>query len=974
MNGVENNRLRNLNDCGCCAGITAQTPAVVKNRPGLSAIAYRIGTQSQFKQSLLAALSDPALPALQGLRTRENDDFSIALLDGWATVADVLAFYQERIANESYLRTATERQSLLQLARLIGYELRPGVAASTYLAFTLDDASGSPGEVTIDIGTKVQSVPGPNEKPQTFETVEKIQGCAEWNALAAQTIQVQNLAQGDTQVYLDGVTTNLKPGDMLLFVDADSATPFSSQRWDFQQITAVIPDKKSGTTMVQLANGLGTKSNGRSLPTHINVYTFRQRAALFGANAPDWRTMPESVREQYAQDGIVPGLSGDYFIGTNFEDWQCTEIDSTVDFPQGPSPSAGFPTKKYSVRWTGLVKAPASGTFTFVTESDDGVRLWVNGQKLIDNWTDHGSTPDQGTIPLEAGKFYDLRLEYYQNGGGAVIQLEWSGPSLPQQTIPKDCFFHLEMPDDWPDFNIADAASVPTGISTIHLDAVYSQIVQGSGVLLSQPADQELYQVNSTGEDSMSDFTLTAKTTTLDLLGAAPVSQFGTFLRETVVFAQSELLPLAGKPTTIPITGDTITLAQPPSNKLTPGQLLAAYGQDSITGAPICEVVTVSSINGVDLVVMPPLANSYARARFSLNANVALATHGETVNEILGGGDASQPYQQFTLRQSPLTHVSAATPSGAESTLAVRVNGLLWHEMPTLYGRGPRDRVFVSRRSDDGTTTIEFGDGKTGARLPTGQENVGAVYRKGIGLGGLVEAGQLSQLLKRPLGVKSVINPLAATGAADPEILEDARTNAPLTVLTLDRIVSLLDYENFARAFLGIAKSLAAWTWDGQRRGVFVTVAGPEGAAVMPASDLGINLLAAMKDASDPYVPLSVKTYRSATFKIAVKIKINPDYDRDKVMAAIEQALRNKYSFAAREFGEPVEASEVVAVMQSVAGVVAVDLNSLYRTDGAAPINDRLLAEFPRLDSSGQMLGAELLTLDPAPLELEVMT
>src|SRR5437762_1266899 len=150
MNGAD--FLRNLNDCGCCAGVTAQTPAVVKNRPGLSAIAYRLGTQSQFKQSMLAALSERDFPALRALQTREYDDFSIALLDGWATVADVLTFYQERIANESYLRTATERQSLLQLARLIGYELRPGVAASTYLAFTLDEAPGSPGETAIDVG------------------------------------------------------------------------------------------------------------------------------------------------------------------------------------------------------------------------------------------------------------------------------------------------------------------------------------------------------------------------------------------------------------------------------------------------------------------------------------------------------------------------------------------------------------------------------------------------------------------------------------------------------------------------------------------------------------------------------------------------------------------------------------------------------------------------------------------------------
>ena len=168
------------NDCGCCAGLTAQTPVEVANRPGLGAIAYRVGTHATFKSSMLSALSDSTRPALRALRTREDDDFSIALLDVSAVLGDVLTFYQERIANESYLRTATERRSLLELARLIGYELRPGVAAHAYLAFTVDEAPGTPARTTIDIGLKVQSIPGPGETPQTFETVEQIEARVDW--------------------------------------------------------------------------------------------------------------------------------------------------------------------------------------------------------------------------------------------------------------------------------------------------------------------------------------------------------------------------------------------------------------------------------------------------------------------------------------------------------------------------------------------------------------------------------------------------------------------------------------------------------------------------------------------------------------------------------------------------------------------------------------------------------------------------
>src|SRR5262245_7877773 len=137
-------------DCGCCEGVEPITPQPVANRPGLDALSYRVGTHASFLETMQARLSSQAFPGLSGLRTREANDASLALLDAWAVVADVLTFYQERIANEGYLRTATERRSVLEPARLVGYVPRPGVASSVYLAYTLEEkiqplvAPGSP--------------------------------------------------------------------------------------------------------------------------------------------------------------------------------------------------------------------------------------------------------------------------------------------------------------------------------------------------------------------------------------------------------------------------------------------------------------------------------------------------------------------------------------------------------------------------------------------------------------------------------------------------------------------------------------------------------------------------------------------------------------------------------------------------------------------------------------------------------------
>ncbi|MDX6654960.1 MAG: hypothetical protein QOH18_2065, partial [Solirubrobacterales bacterium] len=173
--------------CGCCAGLMHETPQAITNRPALSAVAYRAGAYSSFYASLLAALSDPGLPALSALRTRDNSDFTIALLDAWAISLDILTFYQERFANEAFLRTAVDERSVFELTRLIGYVPSPGVSACAVLAFTLSSATGSPDNVLVPAGTRVQSIPGPGQKPQVFETSSDLTAVIALNAIPAQT-------------------------------------------------------------------------------------------------------------------------------------------------------------------------------------------------------------------------------------------------------------------------------------------------------------------------------------------------------------------------------------------------------------------------------------------------------------------------------------------------------------------------------------------------------------------------------------------------------------------------------------------------------------------------------------------------------------------------------------------------------------------------------------------------------------------
>jgi hypothetical protein len=129
-------------------------------------------------------------------------------------------------------------------------------------------------------------------------------------------------------------------------------------------------------------------------------------------------------------------LTGDYYIGKNFETFALTRVDAGIDFTWFGAPAAGVPTDHFSVRWTGQVIPQFTQTYTFITSADDGVRLWVNGQLLVDNWQDQGVTERQGTIELTAGVPAEIRLEFYDFEWGAIVKLEWQSAGQPRQVIP----------------------------------------------------------------------------------------------------------------------------------------------------------------------------------------------------------------------------------------------------------------------------------------------------------------------------------------------------------------------------------------------------------------------------------------------------------------------------------------------------------------------------------------------------------
>lgn len=966
----------NLSSCGCCQ--TAPQPATIQNRPGLSALVYRVGTYATFFQEMLAQIhaqgvpDNPAARPLAALTTRSLDDPSIALLDAWSVVADVLTFYQERIANEGFLRTAIERRSVLELARAIGYELSPGVAASVYLAFTVDDTPGAPGNALVPKGTRVQSVPPQNSLPQTFETSADVQSDALWNALKPRMTRPQDLAVGsDGNLYMLGVSTSFPDG-----------TP------------GVV---NLNTTDVYLLNNKTALDPNATLVTAVPIsQVFLQgtnlnlkqgdRLLVVGKNGDNARTMPLIIRS-VVDDAALNRTQLDI-------------ADNALPPPFSPIKYgiSKFPSSQVQMTSSSVQQYVLGGS---VNSSHLNALLEMNNWQ-IENLYYYINNPPPPPLPPPDEGVFALRQRIGFFGHNAPKY-----DALPAAQKKKDYVFEYDSTGKFTDVNIVNPAYPQSwegqtiwkdsqgnsyqGNADVYLERSLTQVLDNSWALF-EAADgtaTTAYRVAEVTEASLADYGLSGKTTGLKLsnLDGSAVDKTAAFsVRSTSAFVQSEQTELADLPIDdfIPAGTTELMLDGMAKHGIQPGQPVALTGvTHDPEGVPASEVAILLDVvltgGFTSLVLESGLQNNYIRSSLTINANVVLATNGETVDETLGSGDASQINQTFTLKRPPLTYVSAPTPSGAESTLAVRVNNLLWNEQPSLYGAGPQDESYIVRLADDGITTLTFGDGVVGERLPTGQNNVTANYRTGIGLAGNVGAGSLTILQTRPLGIRGVTNPQAANGGADRQDLAHARVNAPLAVLTLDRIVSLEDYESFARAFAGIGKAQAIALWSGESQVAHITVAAANGGSVDPTSTLYQSLVGAIDAAHDPVRQVVVAGYQLLLFNLTASVQVDaPRYVVDDVLAAVTTTLQSAFSFSNRAFAQPVTAAEVVTAIQQVPGVIATDLTQLYfSADPNGPTQTEpppLLPSAPASWQNGAFQPAQLLLINVFGLTVTQLT
>ncbi|UII24024.1 PA14 domain-containing protein [Fulvivirga ligni] len=196
-------------------------------------------------------------------------------------------------------------------------------------------------------------------------------------------------------------------------------------------------------------------------------------------NSENWDNKATSLKVR-GLTGNGDGLVGEYYNGMNFQNYVGSRVDPEINFNWGGgSPMEGVGIDTASIRWTGFIEPHYSETYTFYLTSDNGRRLWVNDSLVIDKWLDDWDITYTGQIALQAGEQYDIKIEYFENYGGANIKFEWSSDSQIRQIVPQSQLYTEETVDPDPE----PEPETPTGIESLN---------QNSFLPYPNPADETL--------------------------------------------------------------------------------------------------------------------------------------------------------------------------------------------------------------------------------------------------------------------------------------------------------------------------------------------------------------------------------------------------------------------------------------------------------------------------------------------------
>jgi hypothetical protein len=840
-------------------------------------------------------------------------DLGLQVLEWWAYLGDVLTFYNEQIANESYLRTAKSARRLADLVALIGYKPAPGIAATGQLA-ALRTARHADEPLTVPAGMPVASTATAGVPSQVFE----VQGEATFEGPSQVPVTLEPndalalgaSTKGPVSVLLSGKVTGVKAGEQLLLVE---------QGW-----SGSAEDADENWSWVTVA----------SVQAAIDPGTGRQNTLVTFTSTARFGPRPESAAERALIEAehdathvkLLPeGESGVKFEAVTLRARSASPAgETTTTHALTASPSGGAATPRdltasaaapqeetsdlseLKISTAEVTAAKVSGA-TEISEIDRGAAL--AGERLGGIYWHVGQSPPATTLSRQATQYQLLRPTQT-----AALWSQAESDKLASEVI------------------VTDGSSA---VVTVHLGASVRAIVPGELVLLDGGAAQAGPALGLVGSTAECRWTvpypppvpehvppdIVIAHTELEILTRS-ASTLATFIEPATItlrYGFKEVGTIIGTPTPS-LTGLAAKVGVPSSWSV-PGGGCTAILQDA-TGAGVLVEATSAGTGEVLLEASAATPSTFPKpllVPLRLLLNLLPVSRGSTVaSEKLGSGSAALANQSFTLQRSPLTYLSDG--NGVASTLVVYVDGIAWSEVKSFYGQAASARVYTVALDSEGTATVTFGDGVNGARLSSGSGNVLATYRYGSGLAGPPQ-GRLTTVTKPQPNLASLVNPVAVFGGVDPQSPDDVRQNAPASVFTFGRAISGMDYEVVAGQAAGVSRVSAVWGFDAATQRTAVTVYVGDGEGAVGAAT------AALAGAEDPNRPVAVLAATQIEVTLSCTLLIAADRQREEVQAAAIAAIADPtvglFSPTSLGIGERLYRSRVDAALM-VDGVLAV--------------------------------------------------
>ena len=887
-----------------CPCDSCSFPKVVSNVPGLPAIEYRVGDFTAFRNAMLQSL--PGEVELANWKPTSTSDLALQMVEWWAYLADILTFYNQRIANQDYLGTADQDSSVRNLVSVLGYRPTPGIGATATLAALVSAKQ----PIVLPQGMAVQSKPGPGSAPQTFELLQTTTA-QPGGSISTDPDNSQAAIGQDGSILLDGTISSIKTGDLLLLVrNGWNGSDFDYVLANVLSIQPQVSPRGTKYTQVFLSKSALPMPSGSTAPIAANYRLMRstQTARLFQYGV--------SINASLAYNAGGPGQADLDSVTRLIQPGDMVLFDSLngqtggafqgASAPAPPAPPVTPPTPTPAPPWWTLGEFQVKD-FSAIDISTLAQEKLAKAQTLS---PPHAAPAFEDQIKVQQGGFIASDIPDVSEESALNAELQGEDSSSGTSAIPPvpssmylasvNTYTELIWYADNPT-NPTKASAAGAGIPVLHSEITFTPSVSAPyfNTLVVRYGWQDAGVVIAPFATTFDGFDGAE-----NLIPVTPPS-----------FPSEQISALLQDQNGAGFLVNGTVLANP-AGLNAPGELQLTDTLPGTAALPLSPALT------------PPI---------NVLTNLLPFTRGKTVaSEVLGSGDATQTGQVFTLAKSPLTYLlSAQSTSGNNytSTLKVRVNGVLWQEQPSFYGQPPDATIFVTREDDNAVTWVQFGDGVNGARLPSGTNNVTASYRYGSG-SQAPAAGTLTIINTPQPGLASIQNPVAAGGGADPEPSSQMRKYAPLSVLTLGRAISGDDYEAIAISTPGVTRASAVWNFDPVQQRTAVTVYVGDDQAAQSAAQL------ALSGDADPNRPVTVLLATPIALAITLNLVVDPKYDLNATAALAVTALTDPVTglFATSlGIGQAVYRSQIYAACLSVPGAVSVNgLRVMHAPEGSS--------------------------------------